>query len=100
MQTTIHPKYNEDVTVTCSCGNKFTTGSTRTAISVEVCSKCHPFFTGEHRFLDVKGRVDEFQKRMQVAKQYQSTIKTKKNNKSGKKDEKPAKTLRELLGEV
>lgn len=99
MQTSIHPQYNQDVNVTCSCGNKFTTGSTKTSITVEVCHKCHPYFTGEHRFLDVKGRVDEFQKKMQVAKQYQSSVKNKKNKKDNKEG-KQAKTLRELLGEV
>lgn len=100
MQTSIHPKYNEDIIVTCSCGNKFTTGSTRSSITVEVCSKCHPFFTGEHRFLDVKGRVDEFQKKMEVAKKYQTSVKSNKNKKAGQKEEKQAKTLRELLSEV
>lgn len=100
MQKSIHPQYNENITVVCSCGNKFTTGSTKPSLSVEVCYKCHPFYSGEQRFLDVKGRVDEFQKRMQVAKQYQSTVKANKNKKSNQKDEKQAKTLRELLSEV
>lgn len=100
MKTSIHPQYHENIIVTCSCGNKFTTGSTKQSITVEVCYKCHPFYTGEHRFLDVKGRVDEFQKKMEVAKQYQSTVKTKKTDKNKGKSDSRAKTLRELLTEV
>lgn len=100
MKATIHPQYHENITVTCSCGNKFTTGSTKQNITVEVCYKCHPFYTGETRFLDVKGRVDEFQKKMEVAKQYQATVKTRKNDKNKGKGDNRAKTLRELLTEV
>ena len=101
MKANIHPQYFTDTQVVCTaCGNTFTSGSTKQQITVEVCYKCHPFYSGEQRFLDVKGRVDEFQKRMQVAKQYQSTVKANKNKKSNQKDEKQAKTLRELLSEV
>ena len=101
MQTSIHPQYHDNITVTCSsCANTFTSGSTQQSITVEVCSKCHPFYTGEHRFLDVKGRVDKFQKKMEVAKQYQTTVKLQKNKKGKQKEEKAAKTLRELLSEV
>lgn len=100
MKAKIHPQYNENITVTCSCGNKFTTGSTKQSITVEVCYKCHPFYTGEHRFLDVKGRVDTFKKKMEVAKEYQSTAKFRKNDKNKGKNDSRAKTLRELLTEV
>ncbi len=100
MKKSIHPQYNENVKVTCSCGNTFMTGSTRDNITVEVCYKCHPFYTGEHRFLDVKGRVDVFQKKMQVAKQYQATVKSRKNDNNKGKGGSRAKTLRELLTEV
>ncbi|MBL8797421.1 MAG: 50S ribosomal protein L31 [Planctomycetia bacterium] len=62
MKEGIHPKYEECV-VTCGCGNKFTTRSTRKAISVEICSACHPFFTGKMKFLDTTGRVEKFQKK-------------------------------------
>lgn len=99
MKNDIHPTYFTDVTVVCSsCGNKFVTGSTKQNISVEVCYNCHPFYTGEHRLLDVKGRVDTFQKKMEQAKKYKETYKGKKNK--GQKEEKQTKTLRELLGEV
>lgn len=62
MKATIHPKYQE-VTVTCSCGNSWTTRSTKAAISLDVCSNCHPYFTGEQRIVDTAGRVERFRRR-------------------------------------
>ena len=62
MKTKIHPKYEEAV-VHCSCGHEFTTRSTRAKLHVEVCSNCHPFFTGEQRIVDTAGRVDRFKRR-------------------------------------
>ncbi|GAB4219692.1 MAG: hypothetical protein Fur009_7040 [Candidatus Microgenomates bacterium] len=96
MKANIHPKFYEDATVVCACGNTFTTGSTKQSITVEVCHKCHPFYTGEQRFLDTKGRVDTFQKKQQYAQKYQQT-KSKKTEKQ--KQEKQTKSLRELLME-
>lgn len=58
-----HPKYFTNAEVTCVCGNKFTTGSTQKDIKVEICSNCHPFYTGTQKLLDVEGRVERFQKR-------------------------------------
>jgi len=58
----IHPEYHE-VVVKCSCGNTFTTRSTRKAISVEICSACHPFFTGKQRLVDTAGRVERFRRK-------------------------------------
>lgn len=98
MKTSIQPKYFQDATVVCACGNTFTTGSTKQTISVEVCYKCHPFYTGEHRFVDSKGRVDTFQKKQAFAKQYRISYKGKKNKKQDK-EEKKVKSLRELLQE-
>ena len=63
MKDGIHPTYNTDVKVTCSCGNKFTTGSTVTAIDTEICSNCHPFYTGRQKFAEAGGRVDRFNKK-------------------------------------
>lgn len=63
MKPGIHPTYHDDCQVTCACGNKFTTGSTLEKIEVEVCSKCHPFFTGQHKFVDIKGRIDKFKEK-------------------------------------
>jgi large subunit ribosomal protein L31 len=67
MKDKIHPKYYLDAKVTCSCGNSFTTGSTKKQLKVEVCSQCHPFFTGERRMLDTTGRVERFKKRYKLA---------------------------------
>jgi len=64
MKDGIHPKY-QDATVTCGCGNTFETRSTKPKISVEVCSKCHPFYTGSQKFVDAAGRVDKFNKKFQ-----------------------------------
>jgi large subunit ribosomal protein L31 len=58
----IHPEYVE-ATVVCACGNTFQTRSTKPRLHVEVCSRCHPFFTGEHRIVDTAGRVERFLKR-------------------------------------
>lgn len=63
MKDKIHPKYYDDAQVVCSCGNTFTTGSTRKLLKVELCGKCHPFFTGERRMVDTTGRVERFRKR-------------------------------------
>jgi large subunit ribosomal protein L31 len=68
MKEKIHPKYFSDATVVCSCGNKFTTGSTKKELKVEVCSNCHPFFTGERRMMDTAGRVERFNKRYNIKK--------------------------------
>jgi len=64
MKDDIHPKYH-DVTVTCSCGHSFTTRSTlgKDKLLIEVCSACHPFYTGKHKLVDTGGRVDKFKKR-------------------------------------
>lgn len=63
MKVTGHPTYYTEAVVTCACGNSFTVGSTKQKIAVEICAKCHPFFTGEMRFLDTMGRVERFQQR-------------------------------------
>ncbi|MGI8553350.1 MAG: 50S ribosomal protein L31 [Dehalococcoidia bacterium] len=62
MKAKIHPQYQE-ARVACSCGNTFTTRSTKPNLQTEVCSACHPFFTGEHRIVDTAGRVERFKKR-------------------------------------
>ncbi len=68
MKKEIHPKYNADAKVTCSCGNKFTVGSTMPEVNIEICSACHPFFTGEEKTIDTAGRVERFKKRQAAAK--------------------------------
>ncbi len=66
MKAKIHPKYYADAKVTCLCGNTFTVGSTKLEIRIEVCSKCHPFYTGEQRIRDTMGRVERFKKRYKI----------------------------------
>ena len=66
MKDKIHPKYFTDATVICSCGNTFTTGSTEKVLKVELCSTCHPFFTGEQRMIDTGGRVERFKRRYKL----------------------------------
>ena len=65
MKDKIHPKYYTDAEATCACGNKFITGSTKKILKVELCSNCHPFFTGERRVVDTAGRVERFKRRYQ-----------------------------------
>jgi large subunit ribosomal protein L31 len=66
MKDKIHPQYYPDAQVTCSCGNTFTTGSTKKTLKVELCSKCHPFFTGERRVVDTAGQVERFKRRYKL----------------------------------
>lgn len=93
MKTGIHPTYHEHVTVTCSCGNSFATGSTEASLSVEVCSACHPFYTGKQKIVDSQGRVDKFRQRQQASQAHQEAVfKTKKH--SSKKSEKKTEAVR------
>jgi large subunit ribosomal protein L31 len=62
MKEGIHPKYHK-VLVTCACGNQFETGSTKPEIRLEICSACHPFFTGKQKLVDTAGRIERFQKK-------------------------------------
>lgn len=68
MKDNIHPKY-EVATIQCGCGNKFETRSTRQNMRIDVCSRCHPFFTGEQRLVDTGGQVERFRRRAQRATQ-------------------------------
>lgn len=61
MKTNLHPTYHPDAKITCACGNELTTGSTREAISIELCSNCHPFYTGEQKIVDTARRVEKFE---------------------------------------
>lgn len=70
MKKGIHPTYFTDAQVVCSCGNTWTTGSTQKIIRTDVCSKCHPFYTGEQRIVDTEGQVDRFYKKLQVRQDY------------------------------
>lgn len=65
MKENIHPKYGEAV-VKCACGETFTTGSTKQNLHVEICSKCHPFYTGKQKLIDTGGRVEKFKKKFGI----------------------------------
>lgn len=89
----IHPTYYHDAVVTCACGNSFTTGSTKQQIALDVCSACHPFFTGQMKFVDTQGRVERFQAKMSAATY------VKKQKRAQVKKEEP-KSLKDMLREV
>ena len=63
MKAGIHPTYYDEARVTCSCGNSYVTGATKPELRVEICSQCHPFFTGEQRIVDTEGRVERLMRR-------------------------------------
>lgn len=99
MKKKIHPAYYDDAKVSCSCGNTFVTGSTMQEIRADVCSKCHPFYTGQVKYVDTRGRVERFQAKQKVAQKQKAVLdeKRKKKEESRKKSQEPAKTLREML---
>jgi len=65
MKAKIHPKYYTDARIICACGNTFTVGSTSPELKIDICSACHPFYTGEQRIIDTAGQVDRFMKRLE-----------------------------------
>lgn len=99
MKTGIHPEWYKDTKITCVCGNTFTAGSTIPEIRVEICSACHPFYTGTQKFVDTQGQVEKFSKTVEVAKVKQVEREKILANRAAKiqieKTEKP--TLRDLL---
>jgi large subunit ribosomal protein L31 len=98
MKQAIHPQYFENAQVICVCGNRFNVGSTQEVIHVELCNKCHPFYTGEQRFVDSASRIDKFEKKTKVAEVYKAKV-VEKIEKQKKRDNAP-KTLREMLLDV
>ena len=78
MKTGIHPTYYEKATITCACGAVFNTGSTIESSSIEICSQCHPFYTGKKKFVDTTGRVDRFKKLTERSQAKASALKPKK----------------------
>ena len=100
MKQGIHPTYFNDTKVVCACGNTFTTRSIKQSITVDVCSNCHPYFTGEHRFIDTKGRVERFQSKQKIAEEMRTKLASKKSKSKGQETEKQTKSLKELLNEL
>ncbi len=92
MKKGIHPTYYPDAKVVCSCGNTWTTGSTKKEIHTEVCSKCHPFFTGQQqRLIDIEGQVDRFYKRVQASKDFENEKKARETAKVS-----PTRSVKEI----
>lgn len=72
MKKDIHPKYYPNAVVHCACGNTFTVGSTKPSLRIDVCAKCHPFYTGEQRIVDTTGQVERFLRRLERKAEKQS----------------------------
>ena len=104
MKKKTHPKYLHNVKVTCSCGNTFVTGSTIDAIAIELCSKCHPFYTGEQKIVDTANLVSKFEERKKKASK---KVVSKREKEQKRKESRAAKhtaktsdtekTLRDML---
>lgn len=97
MKKNIHPQWNNPITVTCACGSTFETGSSFESLQVDICSACHPYFTGEMKFVDTQGRVDKFLQKMQNAQTRQAAASTKANKKQ--KNQADPKSYKQLLQE-
>jgi large subunit ribosomal protein L31 len=96
MKDNIHPKTHY-IEVTCTCGNKFFTHSTLESLKIDLCNACHPFFTGEMRFVDVQGRVEKFQAKMQQAQKYKTQTKQKKSQSATSQT---PKSLKEMMADL
>ncbi len=103
MKDGIHPKLYNDTVVTCACGSSFVTISTLPSMTVDICSACHPFYTGQQKFVDTEGRIDKFKKKQELASQKRAVAQELKKAKDAKKT--PSKshstsaqpTLKEML---
>lgn len=80
MRKDIHPKYYPNAKVKCACGNEFTVGATVPKMDVEICSNCHPFYTGKGKMIDAKGRIEKFKKRLEKTARKSTGRQTKKKN--------------------
>jgi large subunit ribosomal protein L31 len=97
MKSGIHPEYYKDARVTCACGASFTTGSTIPEIHVEVCSKCHPFFTGTAKYVDTEGRVERFQRQAKEAEGNLEILRKRKEAKKVIPEAPRPTTLKEMM---
>ncbi len=82
MKAEIHPTYYPEATMVCACGNTWKTGSTQETVRTDVCSACHPFFTGEQRIVDTEGQVDRFYKKLKIHEDYQKEKETRETEKA------------------
>lgn len=91
MKTAIHPQYHPQAKITCACGNKIIVGSTKDNIKIDICSQCHPFYTGKKKVVDAVGKVEKFKSRRSKAI---SKTRSKTEKKSAKKTKKAEKTAK------
>lgn len=96
MKKDIHPKYYPNATVVCACGNTWTTGSTKPELRTDVCSKCHPFFTGQQRIVDTGGQVERFTNRVETAQRLRTV---NEQRKIARAERKRARQLVEIVDE-
>jgi len=105
MKKDVHPKYYNNAIVICDCGNTFETGSTQKEMRVEVCSACHPFYTGKEKLIDTEGRVEKFQRKAQAAaarhneQAARQKVKKAKEEEAAKASQAP-KSLKDMLQEA
>lgn len=103
MKTNLHPNWQE-CAVTCACGNSFVTRATVATMQVDICNKCHPFFTGEQRYVDKQGRIDKFKQKMATSKQKRAEAEAKQAEKLAKTKaaETPAekKSFKQMLSQA
>ncbi|NTW46235.1 MAG: 50S ribosomal protein L31 [Candidatus Moranbacteria bacterium] len=78
MKQGIHPAYHDDAVITCACGETYETGSVKKSIDIEICARCHPFYTGKQKYVDTTGRVERFKQLSERSKARQATIAPKK----------------------
>jgi large subunit ribosomal protein L31 len=95
MKTGIHPSYTHEAVVSCACGHTFKTGSTLEELKVEVCSNCHPFYTGKQNLVDTAGRVDRFHKLVEKTSSSTRTVRSKRVKLEAKKARKVAKATKD-----
>ena len=98
MKQDIHPKWYLDAKITCACGATYVVGATKPEIHVEICAACHPFFTGEMKFVDTLGRVERFQKKQVPAAAHATVLAPKKKKKAEREEQlRSPKSLKDML---
>jgi large subunit ribosomal protein L31 len=99
MKANIHPTWNTEAVISCACGNSFKSGSTQESIRVDICAKCHPFYTGTQKFVDTLGQVERFQKKTEAAQEKsaakRATLEARRARMNEQKGDKPS--LKDLL---
>ena len=91
MKKDIHPKYNTKTKVACACGNSFETGSTEDELKLDLCSACHPFYTGKQKLVDTARRAEKFNAKVEKAKETAGAVKSKKVKLAAKAEKKASK---------